>query len=477
MLRNLSQRGLVAVGFLIALLPLLGFWLTGLTDLDEGYYGAIVAEMNRRGEWITPYYNGSPWFEKPILLYWIAKPFVALFGPIWGARMGVVVCAMLLYALIYRFVRKHYGDYAGLGTMLVAATSLILIVSGRMLITDGPLALAFLLCLTGIYEGLKGEKQGWPIAGIGLGISVLAKGPVGLVLIGLLVAWTAWKQPADRKVLAKATPLVLLIAFAIASTWYVPCYLANRDTFVQKFLIEQNLNRFKGGDLAHNAGGFFFYVPILLLGFAPWWWHLRKAWGDLNTRPELRLFARWAVLVFVFFTISSAKLPHYILPMIPALAVVVGVHLFAAPTIQKGQVIDSITPDLLRRPAMLAAGFFVLVNAGLLYTYSAMGSRELHDLVRSVKGQKLGVFQLTRRNKSLGTGTLKLQETSQPSIGFYLDDTYDDLETWEDLDRSAAKFILTRPNRITDDDAALHRLVVKQKSENYTLFERTDISR
>ncbi|HXH61652.1 MAG TPA: hypothetical protein VNI20_09885, partial [Fimbriimonadaceae bacterium] len=57
-------------------LPLLGFWATGLTDLDEGYYGAVVANMIRTGDWITPHFNGHPWFEKPILLYWLATPSV-----------------------------------------------------------------------------------------------------------------------------------------------------------------------------------------------------------------------------------------------------------------------------------------------------------------------------------------------------------------------------------------------------------------
>src|SRR5262249_44035004 len=77
---KVSARVRWVLVWVFACLPLLGWWLTGLFDLDEGFYAAVTAEMNRRGEWITPYYNGQPWFEKPILLYWAAKPCVALFG-------------------------------------------------------------------------------------------------------------------------------------------------------------------------------------------------------------------------------------------------------------------------------------------------------------------------------------------------------------------------------------------------------------
>ena len=94
---------------LAAALPFLGFWLTGLTDLDEGYYGAVAAEMNRRGEWLIPFYNGSPWFEKPILLYWLAKPSLMLFGEVVGPRLPSVVCSLGTLAVVAWFVFARGG--------------------------------------------------------------------------------------------------------------------------------------------------------------------------------------------------------------------------------------------------------------------------------------------------------------------------------------------------------------------------------
>src|SRR5580693_6722422 len=91
----------------LAILPLLGWWLYGLFDLDEGFYAAVVAEMNRRGEWITPYFNGHPWFEKPVLLYWVAKPCLALFGGEFGIRLPSILASLATYAIIAWFGKRR----------------------------------------------------------------------------------------------------------------------------------------------------------------------------------------------------------------------------------------------------------------------------------------------------------------------------------------------------------------------------------
>ena len=101
--------------------------MTGLFDLDEGFYGAVVAEMNRRGEWITPYYNGEPWFEKPILLYWLAKPFVAHLGVWIGCRIPSVLCTIGTYAAIHYFVNRRLGLNTASFAVFCAGTSLLVL--------------------------------------------------------------------------------------------------------------------------------------------------------------------------------------------------------------------------------------------------------------------------------------------------------------------------------------------------------------
>ena len=102
-----NERALWALTLLLAALPLLGWWLYGLFDLDEGFYASVTGEMLRRGDWITPYFNGEPWFEKPILLYWFAAPSVALFGEAIGPRLPSIFASLGLYALVGIFLSSR----------------------------------------------------------------------------------------------------------------------------------------------------------------------------------------------------------------------------------------------------------------------------------------------------------------------------------------------------------------------------------
>ncbi|MCC7103416.1 MAG: glycosyltransferase family 39 protein, partial [Fimbriimonadaceae bacterium] len=128
--------------WLLCGLPLCGYWLTGLFDLDEGFYGAISREMLRRGDWITPHYNGAPWFEKPILVYWLAAPSIAVFGEDFGPRLPSVLCAIGLYWLTWRMVRRDYDELAANLAALMLASSLLVVACSRQLMTDMPLVLA-----------------------------------------------------------------------------------------------------------------------------------------------------------------------------------------------------------------------------------------------------------------------------------------------------------------------------------------------
>src|SRR5436309_2301812 len=137
MRRPLDRRWLALLG--CAVLPLLGFWLYGLFDLDEGFYAAVVAEMNRRGEWITPYFNGQPWFEKPILLYWLAKPAVLLFGQQLGPRLPSALAAFGTYLVCGTFLKKKVHRLAGEWCLVILSTSILLLGLGRMMMTDAVL--------------------------------------------------------------------------------------------------------------------------------------------------------------------------------------------------------------------------------------------------------------------------------------------------------------------------------------------------
>ena len=166
--------------------------MTGLFDIDEGFYGAVVAEMNRRGEWITPYFNGKPWFEKPILLYWLAKPCMLLLGPYFGPRLPSVLCTIALFVVSGYFVKKRYGAAAQSFTIICLGTSVLVLGLGRQMMTDAALNLAMTAGFLSFYESLVGDRRWRILTAFCLGVGVLAKGPVALILFILVAGIALW---------------------------------------------------------------------------------------------------------------------------------------------------------------------------------------------------------------------------------------------------------------------------------------------
>lgn len=466
--------------WIFAILPLLGWWLYGLFDVDEGFYGAVVAEMNRRGEWITPYYNGHPWFEKPILLYWLAKPFVALFGLAIGPRLPSILATLGTYWLVSWFGRRRFGDHVARWCVLVLSTSLLVVGVGRMMMTDALLQFCLSGAMLTFWESLEASPRWRWWTAFFLGLGVLAKGPVALLLfVPILVVTFAvdWK-PSSRKLVWQDQDFrakfrggwlvgILILAVTIAS-WYLPAYLVNGQEFVQKFLIEQNLNRFTGGDAAHTipgAMGYLIYFVVLLIGMMPWIFFLRSSIKHSLESPLGRYFLVWGLIPFLFFTISKAKLPHYILPCCVPLAFVLGSRLANYRSED-----NSLRPY---RGAFIASVVVtILANFGFIYYYNLF-HREVHELAYYVKDhqkpdEQVDSYQMSRRQKSMGTGKLKIQETSHPSLAMYLDQPLNEPETVEDLlANPAPQWIITRWNRLQSAD------VIQLKASGRT-FEEVD---
>jgi 4-amino-4-deoxy-L-arabinose transferase-like glycosyltransferase len=432
-------------------LPLLGWWAYGLLDLDEGFYGAVTAEMNRRGEWITPFYNGHPWFEKPILLYWLAKPCLAWFGVAIGPRLPSVLSTVATYGTVAWFVRRRFGDQTAQLAVLILASSLLVVAVGRMMLTDPPLLFCLTAAMLTFWESLAGDRR-WRLAtAVLIGIGILAKGPVAAILFILVASWTYWREPDLRERFRGMWLGGLGLLLLVVSAWYLPAYLANGRLFVDKFLIEQNVGRFTGGDAAHTLGlwSLPFYIPILFVGMFPWSIWVWAAWPrrqSENGGGLDRYIAAWAGVVFLFFSISGAKLPHYILPACPPLAILLAVYLVERKSV-------------FRVGMGMCLAMNGIANAGFIAWYRLSGQAEAHDLIRYVRrqGGDVALYQLGRRERDRGTGTTKLQETSLPSLLMYLDkDVLDTGSFLEVLAHSGPIWVFTRANRVglSDLDAA-----------------------
>ncbi|MBS1709306.1 MAG: glycosyltransferase family 39 protein [Armatimonadetes bacterium] len=443
----MKSRWAPVLAWLAACMPFVGFWSYGLTDLDEGFYGAVVADMLRRHDWITPTLNGVPWFEKPVLSYWLAMPSVALFGGEFGARLPSVLCTLLAAAVMARFARRHFGDGVALVVPVAYTGSLLAGGIGRMMMTDPALVLCLTAAFTTFYDSLVGHPRLRLWSAVWLGLAVLAKGPVALVLFAALAACLYWKCPNLRPQFRGQWLLGTLIVVAIAATWYVPCYLANGQDFVQKFLIEQNIGRFKGGDAAHTVPLWavpVYYPAVIALALLPWlFWGGKGLWRTVADRergdPKTFLWL-WGLVVVVFFSISGSKLPHYALP-----AVLPWLTLLLASVIEEKEAVNRWLP--------MAAGWAAVTLAlaqGLIQWYHKESFAEVQAVTREIASDPSPIVLF--RLGGGGKGALGANETSHPSQMFYLRRVVTQTDDMTALTvGSSAKTVMTRSDALDEN--------------------------
>lgn len=291
----------------------------GLLGPDEPRYAAIGREMANSGDWITPRLWGEPWFEKPPLLYWlIALGFYAGFGDDLAPRLPIAVISAGFILLFFHQIRREFGERAALYASGILATSAGWLAYSHVAVTDIPLAATFsaalLLCLPWVRSG---GRRGLLLAGVLLGLAILAKGLVPLALMFPLL-WVAGRRWPELFLLATA-------AVAVALPWYALCYLQNGDVFIDEFFWKHHFSRFTSPELQH-VQPWWFYLPVLPGLLFPWTSLL--AIVPHRTRDSRRILLLLVVAFgFVLFSASTNKLPGYLLPLLPAIAAVAGVRL------------------------------------------------------------------------------------------------------------------------------------------------------
>jgi 4-amino-4-deoxy-L-arabinose transferase-like glycosyltransferase len=399
-------------------LPFLGFWATGLTDLDEGFYGAVVRHMLLTGDWITPHFNGAPWFEKPILAYWLAAPSVAVFGDDFGPRLPSVLCTLATAWVMFRFLKRHIGIETARVATVAYCGSLLVVGAGRMMLTDAPFVLSLTIALTTFYDSITGDPKKRVWSAVALGFAVLAKGPVAGLFFILTAGFTFWRMP-DLRPNFRGYWLTGFALFAlVVASWYVPCYLENRDTFVQQFLIEQNIGRFRGGDLAHKTPVWMIpvYFPVILfLALIPWsFWAVRAKWFAWPSDHLGRYLWIWGLVVLVFFSVSLTKLPHYILPAVLPFVVVTVI------AVMQRRADNPPSDQWLKLGLCWTATVCALATVVFQIDY---GNRfaEVHGIAKHLRHQPgfVVLFDVGRQERDTEM-KLQLNESANPSFLFYV---------------------------------------------------------
>jgi len=363
----------VDVAILLGLCLVLFFSQLGdrpLWDIDEGMHAATSKDMILTGDWVTPTMNGEKFYDKPPLFNWLVAFSFLLFGfTEFAARLPAAVLGTACVFATYILARKMFGRLAGLLSGVILATSLEFLLMAQVVVHDVALALAVTLALLFFWFAFHDEKRRrlfLLLFYISCGFSVLAKGPLGLVLVGMVVGpWLVMRRRLDfLKDMGLWWGTVVFLA--VAGPWYVAVMRANAD-FGAYFFIQQNFMNFASSEAARHAKPWHFYFPILIGGFFPWIAFLPAAVGNVRRKwredheGALLFLSLWAGLIFLFFSIASSKLPSYLLPMFPAVAVLVAVS-------WRDLLIET-TPKI-RRQMLIALGLMALILlAGFTYSW------------------------------------------------------------------------------------------------------------
>ena len=294
-----------------------------LMDPDEGRYAEIAREMLAQKDWLIPHLNLLPYLEKPPLVYWLTAASFKVFGfTAAAARLPSAASALAGLFLAYVLGRALWGSLAGVLGALVLATTAGYVALGRILTLDMTFALFLNLAIgLGYLAFSRARPKLWPWVYLALALAVLTKGPVAVLLTGLI--WIIWVQvnhwPWRSLVNIKGWLLLALLTlpWLVYVQWRYP-------EFFHFFIIEQHFGRFLTP--AIHPEPLYYYIPVLLGLLLPWTWLLPWAMGRGRAfrDPDCRFLIIWAAVIVVFFSLSRGKLVPYILPALLPLALLVG---------------------------------------------------------------------------------------------------------------------------------------------------------
>lgn len=330
----------------------------GFVGPDEPRYAWIARAMAETGDWVTPHLYGKPWFEKPPLLYWGAAAGFKLFGVSEAAaRLLSAICALFATLALGWLAWRIYGAETARWLLLLLPTTVGMIGFSHAAATDMPFSgmvtiamvcgavVLGLLPRNGVATAatnsaaapahpqpspkLSVPRTPWIallLFGFFLGLAVLAKGPAGIVLCGGAVLCWALITKRWRDAFRLLHPAAIFAFCVTALPWYVLCARRNPD-FLRVFIIEHNFKRYLTPEFQHIQP-FWFYIPIVLAALLPWaflfLWAAAsgalKLWRNRQLDHPSWLLVCWSGFTILFFTISKSKLPGYILPAIPPLA-------------------------------------------------------------------------------------------------------------------------------------------------------------
>jgi 4-amino-4-deoxy-L-arabinose transferase-like glycosyltransferase len=358
---------LLALVAVAACLFFIGLGRLPLLEPDEGRNAEVAREMISLDDWITPHYDTLPYLDKPAVLFWLVAGSFKVFGlSETAARLPSALAALGTLLLIWLLARRMFDERSAWIAGIIFATSPLVMVFARVVIFDMTLAFFVTLALAAFWLSSTAEPPRRDLDCLmfaAAGVATITKGPVGFILPLLTILVYAAVQGRFSEMKRLGWPPGIALFLAVSLPWFIAVSLRNPD-FPRYAFWEESVLRFTTAH-AHRGGSVFYYIPVFLAGLLPWSFALLfagvnrvRGWKRLresDSAPHAFLLA-WALVTFVFFSISHSKLPAYFLPAVPALALLMG---------------DIWNRDVKahasgRRPDWLTAAFAVLIAIGIL---------------------------------------------------------------------------------------------------------------
>jgi 4-amino-4-deoxy-L-arabinose transferase-like glycosyltransferase len=301
-----------------------------LFDPDEGRYAEIPREMLSGGDWVIPHLNALVYLEKPPLQYWLTALSFRAFGENeFAARLCTGLAGYLSLATVFLLGRKLWGFDAGVRALLFTSASTLFVLLGHQLTLDMLLSFCSTAALGAFLMAQSRRGESWRAWMLGcwaaMALAVLTKGLIGVLIPAatscVYVLWQRDWTLLRRLNLRWGLPLFT----AIAAPWFVLAARANPQ-FLKFFFVREHFQRFLT-PIEHRTQPWWFFAPVLVVGIMPWLPQAARAlavpFAERAPRGQFdapRLLWIWSVFVLIFFSCSDSKLIPYILPAVPALA-------------------------------------------------------------------------------------------------------------------------------------------------------------
>lgn len=316
---ELSNRWNISVlAFLFIVSFFAGLGSVPLFDVDEGAFSEATREMLASGNYLTTYLYGEPRFDKPILIYWLQALSVKLFGlNEFAFRLPSALASTVWGGAVYLFVSRMFDRRTAFISTAIMVLSLQVTIIGKAAIADALLNCTLTISMFAVFLYYKERKQKYILLTFtAIGLGTMTKGPVA-ILIPVAVSFIFFLYQRDLRIWLKAAfnPAGITIFALIVLPWYTLEYLDQGMAFVEGFFFKHNIGRFST-PMEKHGGSFWYYIPVLLLGISPSTALLVSVFRKIRSLiadPLNRYLLTWFGFVFIFFSLSGTKLPHYVI--------------------------------------------------------------------------------------------------------------------------------------------------------------------